>query len=209
MIRLFVIEDHPTMVIGVRNLFRPSRDGIEVIHSANSIEEAVSKAKPATFDVFLLDLWLPNSHPLLNVKRLKDSFPSKPVVIFTSEDSTSWRKKMFEAGVMAYLLKSTNKNDIKNTLEKVAKGQVVFSGVVDPAFEKKLAAVLDGQKLSLTTNQKEIAILLSNGLSQYEIADIKKTSVSNIEKTLKHMRDICEVKTNNEMTKVLFEKGVI
>ena len=209
MIRLFIIEDHPTMVVGIRNLFRPSRDEIEVVISANSIEEAIQKADPATFDIFLLDLWLPNSHPLLNVKRIKDAFPKKPVVIFTSEDSSNWRKKMFEAGVMAYLLKSNNKNDIKNTLEKVAKGQIVFSGVVDPAFEKRLASVLNGQKFSLTPNQKELVILLSNGLSQYEVADIKKTSISNIEKTLKHIRDICEVRTNAELVKVLLEKGII
>lgn len=209
MIRLFIIEDHPTMVIGIKNLFRPSRDKIEVVNSANSIEEATLKADPKTFDIFMLDLWLPNTHPLLNVKKIKDAFPTKPVVIFTSEDSSNWRKKMFEAGVMAYLLKSNNKNDIRNTLEKVANGQIVFSGVVDPAFEKRMAAVLEGQKYALTPNQKEMVILLSNGLSQYEIADIKKTSISNIEKTLKHIRDICEVRSNAELIKVLLERGII
>jgi len=209
MIRLFAIEDHPTMVTGIKNLFRPSRDNIEVVDSANSVEEAIKKADPETFDIFLLDLWLPDSHPLLNIKRIKDAFPTKPVVIFTGEDSTNWRKKMFEAGVMAYMLKSNSKSEIKNTLMKVAKGEIVFSGVVDPAFEKQLASVLESQKYVLTSNQKEIVILLSNGLSQYEIADIKKTSVSTVEKTLKHIRDICEVKSNTELVKVLMEKGVI
>ena len=209
MIRLFVVEDHPVIVTGLRNLFRPSRDEIEIMGSSSNVDDAVLHANPATFDIFLLDLWLPDSHPLLNVKKLKDHFPGKPIVIFTSEESSSWQRKMFEAGVMAYLLKSTNKSEIKTTLEKVMKGQIVFSGLVEPDYEKKLAAVLSGQKYHLTPNQQELVILLSSGLTQQQIADKKLISVSTVEKTLKHVREKCDAKNNAELVKILLEKGII
>jgi DNA-binding NarL/FixJ family response regulator len=209
MIRLFVIEDHPVIVTGLKNLFRPSRDEIEVVGSAANVDDAVLQAIPETFDIFLLDLWLPDAHPLLNVKKLKDKFHGKPIVIFTSEDSSSWQRKMFEAGVMAYLLKSTNRSEIKTTLEKVFKGQVVFTGIVDPDYEKKLASVLTGQKFHLTSNQQELVIFLSTGLTQQQIADKKKTSVSTVEKTLKHVREKFEAKNNAELVKILLEKGLI
>jgi DNA-binding NarL/FixJ family response regulator len=209
MIRNFTIEDHPVIVTGLRNLFRPSRDEIEIIGSAPCVDDAVGKADPTTFDVFLLDLWLPNSHPLINVKKLKEHFIGKPIVIFTSEESSSWQRKMFEAGVMAYLLKSTSKFEIKSTLEKVIKGQIVFSGMVEPNYEKKLAAVLSGQKFFLTSNQQELVILLSSGLTQQQIADAKKTSVSTVEKTLKHVREKFDAKNNAELVKILLEKGII
>ena len=63
MIRLFVIEDHPVIVTGLRNLFRPSRDEIEIVGSASNVDDAVIEADPDVFDIFLLDLWLPDSHP--------------------------------------------------------------------------------------------------------------------------------------------------
>jgi DNA-binding NarL/FixJ family response regulator len=209
MIRLFIIEDHPVIVTGLRNLFRPSRDEIEIIGSASNVDDAIARADPGAFDIFLLDLWLPNSHPLINVKRIKEHFQGKSIVIFTSEDSSSWQRKMFEAGVMAYLLKSTNKFEIKSTLEKVIKGQIVFSGLVEPNYEKKLASVLSGQKQYLTSNQQELVILLSSGLTQQQIADSKKTSVSTVEKTLKHVREKFGAKNNAELVKILLEKGVI
>jgi two-component system competent response regulator ComA len=146
---------------------------------------------------------------LLNVKKLKDNFHGKPIVIFTSEESSSWQRKMFEAGVMAYLLKSINKFEIKSTLEKVIKGQIVFSGLVEPDYEKKLASVLSGQKYYLTPNQQELVILLSTGLTQQQIADAKKTSVSTVEKTLKHVRKKFDAKNNAELVKILLEKGII
>ena len=83
MIRLFVIEDHPVIVTGLKNTFRPSRDEIEVAGSASSVDEALLKADAMDFDIFLLDLWIPNAHPQLNVKRIKDNFKGKPIVIFT------------------------------------------------------------------------------------------------------------------------------
>jgi DNA-binding NarL/FixJ family response regulator len=209
MIRLFVIEDHPVIVTGLKNLFRPSRDEIEIMGNAFSVDDAVAKADAETFDVFLLDLWLPEANPLVNVKKLKEKFTGKPIVIFTSEDSSSWQRKMFEAGVMAYLLKSTNKAEIKSTLEKVVRGQIVFSGLVEPDYERKLSTVLSGQKYHLTPNQHELVVLLSSGLTQQQIADAKKTSVSTVEKTLKHVRERCDAKNNAELIKILLEKGII
>ncbi|MEI7723796.1 MAG: response regulator transcription factor [Bacteroidota bacterium] len=209
MIRLYIIEDHPVIVTGLKNLFRPSRDEIEIMGNAFNVDDAVAKADADTFDVFLLDLWLPEANPLMNVKKLKENFPGKPIVIFTSEDSSSWQRKMFEAGVMAYLLKSTNKAEIKSTLEKVVRGQIVFSGLVEPDYEKKLSTILSGQKYHLTPNQHELVVLLSSGLTQQQIADAKKTSVSTVEKTLKHVRERCDAKNNAELIKILLEKGII
>ena len=209
MIRLFVIEDHPVIVTGLRNLFRPSRDEIEVVGSSSNMDDAIIHADPDTFDIFMLDLWLPDSHPLQNVKKLKDNFPGKPIMIFTSEESSAWQRKMFEAGVMAYLLKSSSKFEIKSTLEKIMKGQIVFSGLVEPDYEKNLMSVLSGQKYNLTPNQKELVFLLSSGLTQQQIADSKKTSVSTVEKTLKHVREKYAAKNNSELIKILLEKGII
>lgn len=209
MIRLFTIEDHPVIISGLKSIFRPSRDNIEIVGSARDVDEAVETARGVELDIFLLDLWLPNAHPLLNVRKLKEHFGNKPIVIFTSEDSSSWQRKMFEAGVMGYMLKSATKTEIKMTLEKVMKGQVVYSGQVEDEDEKRLSMVYMGQTFTLTPNQKELVTLLASGLTQQQIADAKKSSVSTVEKTLKHIREKCGAKNNAELVKNLIEKGYI
>ena len=209
MIKLFTIEDHPVIISGLKSIFRPSRDNIEIVGSARDVDEAVVTARGEELDIFLLDLWLPNAHPLLNVRKLKENFGNKPIVIFTSEDSSSWQRKMFEAGVMGYMLKSATKTEIKMTLEKVIKGQVVYSGQVEDEDEKRLSMVYMGQTFTLTPNQKELVALLASGLTQQQIADAKKSSVSTVEKTLKHIREKCGAKNNAELVKNLIEKGYI
>jgi DNA-binding NarL/FixJ family response regulator len=209
MIRLFTIEDHPVIITGLRNTFRPSRDNIEIIGSANNVDEAIIKADPATFDIFLLDLWIPGYHPLQNIKKIREQFPGKPVIMFTSEDSTIWQRKMFEAGAMAYLLKNAEKNEIRLTLEKVAQGMTVFSGTIEPEREQTFRAGFADPRYILTPNQKEYAVLLSNGLSQQEIAEKKSLSLSTVEKTIKNLREKCSARNNAELVKILLERGVI
>lgn len=210
MIRLFVIEDHPIIVTGLRNLFRPSRDEIEIYGSASSADEAAQTADPEAFDIIMLDLWLQTSPPLENMKKLKEKFPDKPVVMFTSEESSVWQRKMFDAGVKAYLLKTAEKNEIKLTLEKVAMGMTVFAGVMEQEYlNKKLSQEIASAKHYLTPNQLEIAIMLSNGVTQKKIADNKGTSISNIEKTIKHIREAFNARNNAELIKILLEQGII
>ena len=210
MIRLFVIEDHPIIVTGLRNLFRPSRDEIEIYGSAFSVEEAVQTADPEAFDIIMLDLWIQTSPPVENIKKLREKFPDKPVVMFTSEESSVWQRKMFDAGAKGYLLKTVEKNEIKLTLEKVAMGMTVFAGVMEQDYlNKKFNPQITTAKHFLTPNQIEIAIMLSNGVTQKKIADSKGTSISNIEKTIKHMRESFNARNNSELIKILLEQAVI
>jgi len=209
MIRLFTIEDHPVIITGLRNSFRPSRDGIEITGSASNVDEAIEAAIPLTFDIFLLDLWIPGYQPLQNIKKLKDHFPEKPVVMFTSEDSTQWQRKMFEAGATAYLLKSAEKQEIRSTLEKVSMGMTVFTGMIEPEREQAFRAGFADPRYLLTPNQREYVVFLSNGLTQYEIAEKKSLSISTVEKTIKILREKCNAKNNADLVRILFERGII
>ncbi|HZX62467.1 MAG TPA: response regulator transcription factor [Bacteroidales bacterium] len=209
MIRLFTIEDHPVIITGLRNTFRPSRDGIEIIGSANNVDEAIEAADPLSFDVFLLDLYIPGYQPLQSIKKIKEHFPGKPIVMFTSEDSTIWQRKMFEAGAMAYLLKNAEKNEIRLTLEKVSQGMTVFTGMIEPEREQTFRAGFADPKYILTPNQKEYVVFLSNGLTQQEIAEKKSLSISTVEKTIKNIREKCSARNNAELVKILLERGII
>jgi DNA-binding NarL/FixJ family response regulator len=209
MIRVFTIEDHPIIITGLRSIFRPVRDGIEIIGSASNVDEAITATDPSLFDIFLLDLWIPGYNPLQNMKKIKEHFPGKPIVIFTSEDSTLWQRKMFEAGAIAYLLKSSERNEIRQTLEKVFQGMTVFTGMIEPEREQAFRAGFADPRFILTPNQKEYVIFLANGLTQQEIAEKKNLSLSTVEKTIKIIREKCGARNNTELVKILFERGVI
>jgi PAS domain S-box-containing protein len=116
MIKLLVIEDHPSMISGLECLLKGD---VEVTFSSNDMDNALN-FDHTKFDIILLDLLLPETNPINNVKRLKEIYPN-PIVIFTCEDSNLWKKKMFDIGVMGYLIKTSNKEKIVTTLHQVLK----------------------------------------------------------------------------------------
>jgi len=207
MIRLFVIEDHDAIIVaGLKRFFYGSRDGIEVTGHAKSVDEALASADPGNFDIFLLDLWLENRLPVDNIRALHRRFPSKPVIIYTSETSLVWKGKMQDEGASAYLEKSAARTEIKETIEVVAKGGNCYPHVMQIRASEMIPES-PGRSQSLTPMQQAIIQMLARGFNHKEIARTIAISPSMLEKLLKSMRKQFSVKNNLELLAVLQASG--
>jgi DNA-binding NarL/FixJ family response regulator len=199
MIRIYLIEDHHVIIVsGFKRLFNASRDGIEVGGSSGNVEDVIARVSPDSFDILILDLWLENRMPIENIRRLKSHFPGKPIIIYTSETSYSWRQVMYREGAMAYLTKSATRQEIRSTLEKVSAGEKYFPLMIDQVLGKEAVSGPESAP-SLTPIQQEVVLLLRKGMTHKEIAAAIHTSVSNLEKMFKTLRDRFNVKNNIEL----------
>ena len=210
MIRIFIIEDHPVASAGIRSIFRPSRDGIEVVGCSTRMDEALEKADPSKTDLFILDLWLQESDPIQNIKMLHKKFPGKPVVVLTSEESSIWQRRMMEAGAMGYLIKTATKTEIKTAIEQIINGKAVFSIAVETYNDDRgFTSTSVGLSDSLTRHQHDLLRLLVDGFSQKEIADRLKISLFTVEKSLKNLRRKFEVKNLAELIRLVTSNRLI
>jgi DNA-binding NarL/FixJ family response regulator len=211
MIRLFVIEDHLAIIVsGLKRLFYSSRDGIEVTGASESVEEAIKMADPDSFDIFIFDLWLENKLPVQNIKKLIEHFSDKHIIVYTSEESSVWKQRMFREGAMAYVSKKTPRSELKMIIEKVDRGEKHFNIKLEEPNQEQEKKDADIPPLeSLTPVQQEIIRLLAKGLKHKEVAGIIKISTSSVEKTLNLLRDRFKVKNNLELISLLSEKGEI
>ena len=203
MIRLFVIEDHHVIVSGLRNIFRPSRDQIEIVITASSIKEALQHKPSEVFDLILLDLWLQEGDPEENFYQVRQHFPGKPIVIYTHEQLFLWQRKMYRAGVNGYLIKTADKAAIKSTFEKVLLGETVYSDAMKQYNAKKNIFESGNSLLGLSPDQERIVQLLADGYALKQIADKQCRSTSTIEKTLKEIRKKFDANTNVALLKIL------
>jgi DNA-binding NarL/FixJ family response regulator len=209
MIRLFVIEDHLTVIISsLRYLFRPKRDGIVVTGSSTTVEETIKRADPGSFDVFVLDLYLPGHRPIENTRKLKEHFPVKAIAIYTSEKATSWRKRMMEEGAHTYITKDSTRDELKLALQKAAQGEFFYFGQMDSQSQPLEEDISDIQK-KLTPVQKEIIKLLSEGHSHKEISTQIGISMSFIDKVLRNLRKSYGVSNNIELIKLFTRAGIL
>lgn len=200
--RIFIIEDHPVTVAGLRTYFRPSRDPESITESVENIEHAL-QINADSFDVILLDLWLPEGDPVDNFKKLATKFPAKPIIIFTAEQSLHWQRKLYKAGAKGYLNKQAGKLLIQDTLERVMKGEIVYSNLMSEYQVKRIILGYKDPKFGLTTEQKEIIALFIEGMPSKIIAIKIGKDISTINRLLREIRKIFDVSNNIDLLKTL------
>jgi DNA-binding NarL/FixJ family response regulator len=169
------------------------------------------------FDVILLDLYLPNTDPEDNVSKLKNKFPEKPIVIYTSEESSVWEDQMCQAGVHAYLTKYDKRKTIKKVIQQVASGE-------DLCRKRKIELSRNSAKLKynkdepfLKPDEKKIISLLLQDLSLKEIAAKKITTGSSVKivteaaisKMMARLRKRFHVKTNSALLRFIVDRKLI
>ena len=203
MIKIFIIEDHLVTIAGLRTFFRPSRDEIIIAKTATSIEDALLVEDLDSFNVILLDLWLPMGEPIENFQQIEKKFPGIPIVIYTSEESIHWQRKMYNLGAKAFINKKADKTMIESILRRVAKGETVFSSVINEFQTKTIVESYKNPRYGLSGEQEEIIHWFLEGFSTKEIAGKLGKDVSTINKGMKRIRKIFEVSNNVDLIKTI------
>jgi DNA-binding NarL/FixJ family response regulator len=217
LIRIFLIEDdHEVILPGLRSRFRPSRDNIDFIGSAPCVQDAVKVARAQTFDLFFLDLFIPGTTPEKNISALKKAFPKKPVVIYSTEQSTVWKSIACRAGASAFLTKKDDKVTMKNVIQQVMNGviliyesseQVIFDSIVPNSNESITQSNEAGY--SLTMLEKEILLRLRHGDTMKTIGLALDLNENKVEKLLAQLRKTCQAKNNIHLLHILSTRRLI
>jgi len=203
-IRIFIIDNHPLIILGLKSLLRSSRDGLKVTGSAKDIEETLKNAEPDEFDIIVLGILQPRNHHLKDISILKEKYPKKPIVILTSEESVIWNRKMVMAGVQGYISNSADKTYIKYVLKRVGEGEVVFTFPREtPIGQNRQVMPSDGVMKRLTSLQLECIWLVSEGYTHQQVADKQGCSTSTINKTFSRLRKEFNVKNNAALIAIL------
>ena len=91
--------------------------------AVSSAEEALRQLALSAFDLLLTDLNMPRMDGLALLGRVKERFPSLPVVVITGYGSRSTERHVLREGARAYLSKPCTLARVVSTIE----------GALDPA----------------------------------------------------------------------------
>jgi DNA-binding NarL/FixJ family response regulator len=137
MIGLFAIDDHFLIIEGLSQAFNPETDEVGLVGSAITVDDAITKIPGTKTDIIVLDLFIRDTDPVENFRKLRNAFPSIPIVILTMEDSLRWQVKMFKLGVMGFLNKAEKKETMKSVFIQVALGNLVIPDKVSQSLISK------------------------------------------------------------------------
>lgn len=206
MVNVFIIDDHPAIIQGVEFMLSDDPDGIHFAGSAENVPDALDQLSDLDVEVILLDLFIGSTQPVNNLHQIRSICPESAVVIYSAEDSTHWKYKMFKAGANAYLSKCSHNDTLMATIHKISDGSVLLTGDMNNMFNKRAK---NEKSDSLTPEELEVCFALAFGKSLQQIADQQGKSISSIEKTLRMLRNNHGAESNAELIRILINRKII
>ncbi|HEY6739992.1 MAG TPA: response regulator transcription factor [Actinopolymorphaceae bacterium] len=136
-IRVFIVEDHEVVRIGVRQLLAAEPD-VEVVGEAATSAQARARIPVLRPDVAILDVRLPDEDGVLVCRDIRSRMLPPPACLmltsFSDDDALS---RAVLAGAAGYLLKQVRGSDIVGAVRRVARGESLLDpGLVDAAWRR-------------------------------------------------------------------------
>ena len=115
--RILVVEDNRDSREMVRTLLSESGNGYEVT-AVETAAEALELDGKKSFDLYILDIWLPGMDGLGLCRRLRERGRVQPIIFFSAMVQTTDRDYVLAAGADDFLVKP---RDLDNFLPTVAR----------------------------------------------------------------------------------------
>ena len=170
-IRLLLVDDHPVVRKGTRDLLDTEHD-FQVVGEAASGEEAVLKARELTPDVILMDVSMPGMNGIEATKQIKAERPAQNVLVLTSYDDDAYVFALLEAGAAGYLLKNASEAELLGAVRAVAAGEsALHPSVARKVLERFSTTSTSSSPLdTLSPRELEVLRIAATGRTNKEIA---------------------------------------
>ncbi|HZW78742.1 MAG TPA: response regulator transcription factor [Flavobacteriaceae bacterium] len=185
MITVAIAEDHQSLVDGIALLIKYETQ-FTIVGTANDGEELLNIVRKKKPQVVLTDIKMPKIDGIAATKLIKSEFPHIKVVAFTMFNQEEAVSQMIEAGASGYLLKDSPLEEVLHALRAVVDGQTFFDSGINIDFLNR-SSVKTTQKPILSKTEREILQYIGEGKSTSEIAKLRFTAVSTVEKHRKNM----------------------
>ncbi len=203
-INLIIADDHNLFIEGLKQLFK-DEDDICVLDIANNGKELLSVLPDQKVDIILLDINMPELNGLDTVKYLKQSYPIIKTIMLSTYNDDHLIEKAKNLGVNGYLLKTTNKEELLQTIRLVYTGQSCFP-YRQPTQKNDFDANDSFLKqFNLTKREMEILQLIKNNFTNQQIAGQLFLSVYTVETHRKNIMQKIGLKNPSALMKFIIE----
>lgn len=174
-IKVALCDDHNLFREGI-DLLLSRVDEIDLVFDVSSGKELLKKLDTTEVDVVLLDLDMPGMSGIDTFKELHFRYPELKVLVLTIHKEERMIAYLMELGANGYLLKDTNRQELKKAIITVYEQGMYFNdrtaqAVLGGLKRKSKKPPKLGQQIVLSNREEQVLALIAEGLSNKEIGE--------------------------------------
>jgi DNA-binding NarL/FixJ family response regulator len=201
-IRIMIVDDHPVLRAGIAAMVEGQADMKLCAEAANGAE-ALERFRAVRPDVTLMDLQMPRVNGVEATTLIRKEFPNAKIVVLTTYAGDAQAMRALKAGAVGYLLKSTVRKDLLDTIRSIQAGR----RHVPPEIAQEIAFHAAGDALS----EREIDVLVhvAAGKPNKEIGWLLKISEDTVKAHLRSIFAKLDARDRTQAAMVAVKRGFI
>lgn len=195
-VRVYIIDDHQMLIDGIKALLSHSKK-YEIIGEETDAIRAIDKIQLLKPDLIITDISMPNLNGIELTKIIRENNSVVKICALSMHMEKEIIAQILRNGANGYVLKNTGKHELIEALDKIMEGQIFISNniSIDLLFgDNANQAVLNQSYSKLTERELEILKLISQEMSNLQIANVLFISERTVES---HRKNILR-KTNTK-----------
>ncbi|WP_449061920.1 response regulator [Planomonospora algeriensis] len=204
-IRIIVVDDHPVVRDGLREIFSTD-EAFEVVGEAADGPEALALTRQVGPDLVLMDLRMPKMSGAELIRRLREQTPGIHVLVLTTFDNDADVLPAIEQGATGYLLKDTPRVELLRAAQAAARGETVLSPTVAGLLKQKVRAP---EQQTLSRRELEVLGMIARGATNREAAGKLFITEATVKTHLLHIFAKLGVKDRAAAVAAAYETGLL
>lgn len=212
-ISLILADDHAVVRSGLRMLLEAQPD-MQIIAEVESGTEAVEKVESLRPNVILMDIQMPGVNGIEATREIRRIAPDTAVLALTMHEDDQYFFEMLNAGASGYVPKRAAPDELLTAIRTVARGEVfLYPSLATRLVQDYLKRDEDDEQNQvydeLTPREREVLILIAEGLSNAEIGEQLVISVKTVDRHRENIMRKLNMHSRIDLVKYAIKRGLI
>ena len=212
-VKILIADDHAIVREGIRMILEAQPD-FEVVGEAEAGDEGVGLARKLAPDVVVMDISMPKLNGVEATQAIREGLPGVHVLILTMHEEQSYLFQLLRLGAAGYVLKRAAATDLVEAVRATHRGETfLYPAVAQSIVQDYLERLRSGEGSEryggLTYREREILVLIAEGLTNAQIAEKLVISVKTVQTHRAHIMKKLDLHDRSLLVRYAVRKGLI